>query len=123
MLAIGLSGCDNAPDVTVEETPIKIVEQAPGRGPDAGEGDLVTIGYRITTTDGTLILSDDRYSFQIGQGTVIAGVDETVRGMRVGGRRLVKCPPQRHWGREGYGNGKIPPNTPLMMDIRLKSVD
>lgn len=121
-LPIWLHGCGK-PDVIVEETPIRIVEESIGRGAEASDGDLVTISYTVSMTDGRPVLSDNTYTFELGRGTVIAGIDEAVRGMRLGGRRLVECPPHKHWGRAGYGNGKIPPNTVLMMDIMLKSVD
>ena len=43
--------------------------------------------------------------------------------MRVGGERTVTCPPHKHWGRNGYGDGAVPPNTPLTLEIKLVSVE
>lgn len=119
--ATSLIGCEQL-DVTIEETPIKVVRDEPGRGVTAEEGDIVTISYQIRLESGAVALADESHSFELGADAVIRGIDETVRGMRLGGRRVVLCPPQKHWGRAGYGNGAIPPNETLTMDITLKAI-
>ena len=113
-----LGGC-GAIDPTVKETPVKIISEEVGVGRAAAAGDLVTIKYRILLPDGQVVLSDPDYSFELRTGVVILGVDDTVEGMRRRGKRVVECPPQKHWGRPGYGKGKIPPNTTLTIDIEL----
>jgi FK506-binding nuclear protein len=120
-LALAAHGCAR-PDVTVEETPITVVSESIGRGIVAKDGDLVTISYEVKLESGAVALADESHSFEIGADAVIRGIDETVRGMRLGGRRVVLCPPQKHWGRAGYGNGVIPPNETLTMDIMLKAI-
>lgn len=120
-LACGISGC-NQLDVSVEETPIKVVEDHPGRGVAVKNGDIVTISYELHLESGAVVLADDSYSFEVGADAVIRGIDEAVLGMQLSGRRVVLCPPQKHWGRVGYGNGKIPPNETLTMDITVKAI-
>jgi len=61
------------------------------------------------------------FEFVLGQGMVIAGWDEGLKGMRVGGKRRLEIPPHL-----GYGNqpvGEIPPNSALIFDIELLDVE
>jgi FKBP-type peptidyl-prolyl cis-trans isomerase FkpA len=60
------------------------------------------------------------FSFKLGSGQVIAGWEQGVAGMRVGGLRRLVIPPSL-----GYGDtrhGLIPPNATLVFDIALLSV-
>jgi len=108
--------------VKVAAPTTRTVNETVGSGPSARDGSVATIRYKLTTVDGSkTILESEKYSFEVGASSVIAAVDTTVRGMRVGGRRIVECPPETHWGRAGYG-GKIDPNTPLKLDVQLLSV-
>ena len=94
-----------------------------GVGRPAIENDLVTINYRVLTSDGREVLSEHGYRFIVGTGSVIEGVDDAVRGMRVTGRRTVACPPHRHWGRDGYGDKDVPANAMLTIHIELQAID
>jgi FKBP-type peptidyl-prolyl cis-trans isomerase len=53
---------------------------------------------------------------------VIEGWDEAVRGMKVGGIRDVVIPPHLAYGSGGLGK-KVPPNTHLLTEIELLSID
>lgn len=119
-LIVVLIGCDG-PVINLSDPPITIQSDSGGAGREAKAGDMVTIEYRISLPSGERVLESSNYQFLLGQGAVIGGVDDTVLGMRVGGRRVVQCPPHRHWGRQGYAD-KVPPNTTLTLDIRLKSI-
>ena len=57
-------------------------------------------------------------TFRIGAGQVIAGWEEGVRGMRVGGKRHLIVPPELAYGASGRG-GVIPPNSTLLFDVEL----
>ncbi|MBV9623031.1 MAG: FKBP-type peptidyl-prolyl cis-trans isomerase [Acidobacteria bacterium] len=97
----------------------------PGTGATAKNGQKVTVHYTGWLTTGKKFDSsvDARkpFSFTIGTGEVIKGWDEGVTGMKVGGKRQLRVPPQLAYGERGYP-GVIPPNSTLIFDIRLLSV-
>ncbi len=57
----------------------------------------------------------------LGTGQVIAGWDQGIVGMKVGGLRRLIIPSELAYGRTGAGNA-IPPNATLVFDIELVSV-
>ena len=61
------------------------------------------------------------FEFKIGQHQVIAGWDEGVASMKVGGKRTLIIPAALGYGAQGAGN-VIPPNTTLMFDVELLGI-
>jgi len=100
-------------------------ELEPGAGAAAQHGQRVTVHYTGWLTSGTKFDSSkdrgDPFKFNLGRGEVIAGWDEGVAGMKVGGRRKLTIPPQLGYGARGAG-GLIPPNATLVFEVELLAV-
>ena len=103
-----------------------------GTGAEAQSGQVVTVHYtgwlydaaRADHKGAKFDSSRDRnepFSFNLGAGEVIAGWDEGVAGMKVGGQRTLTIPPAMGYGARGAG-GVIPPNATLLFDVELLDV-
>lgn len=60
------------------------------------------------------------FSFTLGQNQVIAGFEQGVSGMKVGGKRTLLIPSSMGYG--AAGSGAIPPNAGLVFDVALTAV-
>ncbi len=124
-LALGLVACggDNPASPSGTGT-LGIEDLVVGTGATAATGDTVTVHYVGTLQNGTKFDSSyDRsqpFAFRIGAGQVIAGWEQGLPGMRVGGRRRLTIPPSLAYGTSGYG--PIPPNATLIFEIELLSI-
>jgi FKBP-type peptidyl-prolyl cis-trans isomerase len=96
-----------------------------GDGAEAREGQVAVVHYTGWLTDGTKFDSSrDRgtpFSFPVGAGQVIAGWDEGVAGMKVGGRRKLVIPANLGYGEMG-APPVIPPGATLVFDVELLEV-
>jgi peptidylprolyl isomerase len=97
-----------------------------GTGDEAQAGHNVDVHYVgvAWSTGDQFDASWDRgqtFSFRLGGGQVIAGWDQGVQGMRVGGRRQLTIPPHLGYGARGAG-GVIKPNETLVFVVDLVAV-
>ena len=96
-----------------------------GEGPLAEPGDILTVHYVGTLSDGQVFDSSlERnlpFSFTLGAGQVIRGWDEGFSGMRVGGRRRLIIAPDYGYGE--FGVGTVPPNSTLFFEIELLNAE
>lgn len=64
----------------------------------------------------------DTFEFRLGAGHVIAGWDQGVAGMKVGGRRILTIPPHMGYGAQGAG-GVIKGGETLIFVVDLLNVN
>jgi peptidylprolyl isomerase len=64
----------------------------------------------------------DTFKFGLGKGQVIAGWDQGVAGMKVGGRRRITIPPMLAYGKRGAA-GVIGPDETLVFVVDLLAVN
>jgi peptidylprolyl isomerase len=95
-----------------------------GTGTEATRGRSVTVHYTGWLPNGSKFDSSrDRakaFSFTLGRGDVIAGWDEGLLGMKVGGQRKLVIPSNLGYGSQARGS--IPANSVLVFDVELISV-
>jgi FKBP-type peptidyl-prolyl cis-trans isomerase FkpA len=96
-----------------------------GTGATAMKGQTVTVHYTGWLTNGKKFDSSvDRkepFQFTLKSG-VIQGWIDGVQGMKIGGKRQLKIPPELGYGAQG-APGAIPPNATLIFDVELLSID
>ena len=110
---------------TTTDSGLVIEEILVGEGAAAEKGQIVSVHYTGWLTDGQKFDSskdrDEAFEFPLGMRNVIAGWDEGVAGMQVGGKRKLTIPPQLGYGARGAG-GVIPPNATLVFEVELLGI-
>lgn len=104
------------------DTGLKYKDITVGEGDMAKAGDNVSVHYVGTLENGTKFDSSvDRgtpFEFNLGAGEVIAGWDEGVAGMQIGGKRELVIPSDLGYGEGGYP-GVIPGGATLIFEVEL----
>lgn len=106
-------------------TELKIEDVKKGSGAAAKENDNITVHYTLSLTDGTKVESSrdggQPATFALTKGQLIDGWVQGIPGMKVGGTRKLTIPPALGYGAQDMG--KIPPNSTLVFDIELISIN
>jgi hypothetical protein len=90
-----------------------------GNGAEATPGTTATVHYIGSFTNGDKF-QEGTFPFVVGAREVVAGFDEGVIGMKVGGKRMLYLPANLAYG--ATGSGPIPPNTPINFEVELKNI-
>jgi peptidylprolyl isomerase len=124
-----MSESADAQTVTTTSSGLQIIELKVGTGPSPKPGQTCVMHYTGWLYENgkkgaKFDSSVDRgqpFEFPIGRQQVIAGWDEGVATMKVGGKRTLIIPPALGYGARGAG-GVIPPNATLIFDVELLGV-
>ncbi|MFG1942526.1 FKBP-type peptidyl-prolyl cis-trans isomerase [Nonomuraea sp. NPDC048826] len=105
---------------------LEIEDITVGDGPEAKPGHQVSVHYVgvAFSTGEEFDASWNRgqaFEFPLGAGRVIAGWDQGVAGMKVGGRRKLVIPPHLGYGNAGAG-ARIKPGETLIFVVDLLGV-
>lgn len=115
-----------AVELSAGVTSLGVEDVITGPGAEATPGRKVRVHYTGTLMDDTKFdSSKDRnepFEFVLGQGDVIPGWDQGVKGMKVGGVRRLTIPAAMGYGSRGAG-GVIPPNAALKFEVELLGVE
>lgn len=134
-LALTAAGAFPGPAVAAQSQVIEMPDGLKYTDNKIGDGAAATPGAKVSVHYTGWLYKDgakgakfdsslDRgqpFEFTLGAHQVIAGWDEGVAGMKVGGERTLIIPPELGYGARGAG-GVIPPNATLMFDVQLLKV-
>jgi peptidylprolyl isomerase len=108
---------------------LQIIDSKVGSGPSPKAGQTCVMHYTGWLYENgakgkkfdSSVDRGEPFEFKIGLRRVIAGWDEGVASMKVGGKRTLIIPAALGYGAQGAG-GVIPPNATLMFDVELLGI-
>ena len=108
---------------------LQIIDSKVGTGPSPKAGQTCVMHYTGWLYENgekgkkfdSSVDRHEPFEFPIGQRRVIAGWDEGISTMKVGGKRTLIIPPALAYGARGFP-GAIPPNATLIFDVELLAV-
>jgi FKBP-type peptidyl-prolyl cis-trans isomerase FkpA len=126
----GCGGGDSNPTGPTPNIPYSQSDLRVGAGAEAVNGKVLTVNYTGWLYDAGQAENKGRqfdtsvgktpFQFRLGAGSVIAGWDRGLLGMKVGGQRRLVVPPSLGYGSTAYG--PIPANSTLVFDVELLGV-
>lgn len=131
VLVLGAAACDDSPTGPSGGASLNLTDLRVGTGAEAVSGSVVSVHYSgwfynpdaANERGAQFDTSAERgpFTFTLGIGQVIAGWDQGVAGMRVGGLRRLIVPPSLAYG--SARNSIIPPHATLVFEIELLEVE
>lgn len=104
---------------------LKIEDVKAGKGPGAKSGDVLTMSYRGTLTNGKVFDETGKkkapFTFVLGKGQVIKGWDQGLVGIKAGGKRKLTIPASLGYGDRNMGD--IPPNSTLVFEVEALRIE
>ncbi len=126
-ISVVVSACTGGATTPSQSPAFQKIDLSLGSGAVAALGNTLTVNYSGWLYDptkadfkGLPFDSSTGFSFTLGTGAVIAGWDQGLTGMNVGGVRRLIVPPSLAYG--GSRSGKIPPDASLVFDVTLTAV-
>ena len=124
-----LSESADAQHVVTTPSGLKYIDVKVGSGASPRTGQTCVMNYTGWLYEGgkkgakfdSSLDHGEPFEFKIGMHQVIAGWDEGVATMKVGGKRTLIIPPALGYGARGAG-GVIPPNATLIFDVDLLAI-
>lgn len=124
-LSLMVSGCGNDaadPFTTPLPAGLQVEDLHVGSGSHPVLGQTLTVAYTLFLADGTQVESTVQrgrdFSWRLGSGGVIPGLESGVMTMNVGGHRKITIPPSLAYGAAG-SPPSIPPDATLVYDLWL----
>ena len=108
----------------VLEGNVVMEEMKDGHGPEAKPGRTVGVYYSGKLQNGKQFdstMQGKPFKFKLGKSEVIKGWDIGVKGMKVGGKRKLTIPAKMAYGSQNIPG--IPPNSTLVFDVELKTIN
>jgi peptidylprolyl isomerase len=130
LLALVVVGAGAQSVTNTTKSGVKYTELKAGTGEEASRGKVVYVHYtgwlyvdgarsrQIDTSTG-----HDPLRLRLGSHEVIAGLEDGLEGMKVGGRRELIIPPNLAYGAENIENGLIPPFSTLEFEVELVKIE
>ncbi|KAI0340886.1 hypothetical protein BDW22DRAFT_1359722 [Trametopsis cervina] len=103
---------------------VKVQDHKVGSGPQAKNGDMVSMRYVGKLQNGKVFDSNTKgapFKFRLGKGEVIKGWDVGIAGMQPGGERLLTIPATMAYGKKAQAG--IPANSTLIFEVKLLKIN
>ena len=128
VLTVGLSAKPPLPAFIKTPSGLQYVDMRPGHGKSPVAGQTCSVLYRGWLYNdklrGPLFVAAQNprqpFRFQLGQGKVVAGLDEGVKTMKAGAKRVLIVPSVLGYGDQGSGDA-VPPGSTLLFEVELLS--
>ena len=130
---MALGGCSHDTTGPSSTQPYSVVDLTPGTGTAAAANLNLTVDYTGWLYDPSKVdskglvfdttIGKTPFTFTLGVGQVIAGWDQGLVGMKVGGVRRLVIPPSLGYGNQPAPGGKIPAGSTLVFEIELLGIE